>query len=66
MEGMELFIKELEFISLLEGSVEHVHGHVEIKSLIELFLLIILSIFNLVTREISLALLIIIVVVLES
>ena len=65
MEGMELFVEELEFIGLLEGSVEHVHGHVEIKSLIELFLLIILSIFILVTREISLALLIIIVVVLE-
>ena len=60
MQGMELFIKELEFIGLLEGSVEHVHGYVEIKSLIELFLLIIL-----VTRNISLALLIIIVVVLE-
>ena len=65
MQGMELFIKELEFIGLLEGSVKHVHGHVEIKGLIELFLLIILSIIILVTRNIPLALLIIIVVVLE-
>jgi len=27
MEGMELFVEELEFIGLLEGSIEHVHGH---------------------------------------
>ena len=42
VQSLELLVEEVEFISLLERSIEHVHSHVKVKSLVQLLIIIVL------------------------